>query len=200
MSMDIDLRPMIVLMRGCSELGRALAAGLLERGYFPVIVDSRTPAGPAEVRLVDLRRSEEVRRELLALRRDRGPADAIVILPSMRAQVPGEDWEHEAADELVQATTMVRAAHTALEDGGPIICVPPAGGAGEPRQHTVVEAIVELAMSAAAREEGVPLVRAPLRGASELDRRHITSELLAAVTGAQGSPSIDDNAAAGLSA
>ena len=186
---------MIVLARGCGALGRVLAAGLRERGYFPVILDSRTAAGPAEVRLVDLRRPEETRREFLALRRERGPAHAVVLLPHLRAPIEDERWEEEAADELLQATTIVRAAPSVLGDAGPLVMIPRAGSSPD-APDTPVDAIVQLAVSTACTEVGVPLVQARLRGLEELGRRELASQLLAEIGGGRSAPAVIDEAAA----
>lgn len=190
--MPADTRPTIVLARGCSALGRVLAFGLHDRGYWPVILDSRIAAGPAESRLVDLRRSEEVRREFLALRRERGPAHAVVLLPHLHSPAPDagwEDagWEDEAADELLQVTKIVRASPSVLGDSGPFVVIPRSGEtSGAP--GTPVDAIVQLAVSTACTEVGVHLVRAPLRGREELGRRELADQLLRTMASGRARP------------
>jgi hypothetical protein len=158
---DRQAGPTIVLIRGCGSLGREVAMGIGSRGYRPVSIDKRTSAGPAESRRVDLRNVPVVRRELLSLARDRGPAQAIVLLPREDAAgATGERWER-TAEELLETTAVIRAAGPVLCHGGRLVLIT-SGFQDEPstvRRTTPAEAIVELGAAAVAEEAGVPLVR-----------------------------------------
>jgi hypothetical protein len=104
-----------LVVRGASNVGRAVVEGLVAAGVDPVVLDERTPAGDRTPSVrVPFDDEQQVRSAVDDVARDRGALDAVVFVP--RPSRSGEDpwyrrpWERQLARELLAMAAVARAA------------------------------------------------------------------------------------------
>ena len=119
----------VVVTGGASGLGAAVARAVAAEGGTPVVLDRRSAEDRVDGELVDLAdtRAAEAAVERVADRH--GGIDAIVAAagvdrPGPLGEIPGSDWEHVVAVNLLGVAAVARAALPHLEHaGGRIVTV-----------------------------------------------------------------------------
>ena len=104
----------VLLVRGASALGRAIAGRIEAVGGSPSILDRRTSIARAPAAKVELARPGPTAGAINALAWDHGPFSGLVLCPPPERSVPDLDgeqrWEHRLATEVLEIATVLRAA------------------------------------------------------------------------------------------